>query len=853
MTMWGLMLRLQGARVDASVPGWLMNAAATRVAITQVKGIAHELAAHPEQYDFDPTAVYTLFFQTWDRATTSLRSVAFGRSASGQSRVGLLPDPYYMDSRGYHLLRRAAGDAPRWNDRADEIAWRGSVTGDNTIARPEDLPRIRLAQLCRDLPDVDVGLIGVHSTMNNGREPGLLDAFLASHALTRDRWDMADFGRYKFTIDIDGHANAWGFLEKLILGCCVLKVQSPYEQWFYERLKPWQHYVPVRADLSDLEQVIAWCRTNPKHCEWIAHNGARVAALLTLEREVPHMCRTLLAAAHPRRANRSHPEATVPTPRFLLEEAAARAEDHGALDQAITAYSELIDGGDARPELLMRRHDFLRQRGDFAAAQADMEAAITAQPTNDEPPLRLAQFLALIGRHMAAVRLLERTLPLAPDRAEIAIAMAGSCLKLGWFDQAFWAVRALPENLPGWWADLRREVIDVYTSNRACAFTLLRERRRNGGLSPERQFDLALTLGKLGRTRAARWVSEALPSDFPSRLARIDLASAMIGRTEGPDAALRHLARERDGERLADQHPTRYAELLLELSDFQAILDEIGPERLRTGEAPLHAIVACSAVMLSRRTELIASCSSWMEQSPHDFTPAELLCGAQPLVDIAASNTPDAAARLAIGHFWSDKAIDSDVQATMDSWTDRHPHLQQHVFSADSARAFLLAHYGPETVRAFDVCDRPATQADYFRFAWLHRHGGLWVDVDQRCIRSVAGILSQVANSEMATVRSGHIKGYLQDSFLAARPGSTFMADALAAATDTILGSVARGEALWSWGAVGAGFLTRRAATAICRSERQNGLVLLAPMTYDSYARSVHTLGYKSIPSERTA
>lgn len=59
----------------------------------------------------------------------------------------------------------------------------------------------------------------------------------------------------RFALDVDGNTNAWANLfQRLLLGCCVIKVASPfgYRQWYYDDLVPWVHYVPVRADMADL-------------------------------------------------------------------------------------------------------------------------------------------------------------------------------------------------------------------------------------------------------------------------------------------------------------------------------------------------------------------------------------------------------------------------------------------------------------------------------------------------------------------------------------------------------------------------------------------------------------------------
>lgn len=838
--MWGMLVRIQGARVDASVPGWLMNAAASQVAIDQIKRVAYELAARPDDYGFDPEAIYSVFFQTWDRSSTSLRSVAFGRDVGTQPAVGLLPDPYYMHARGYRTLYRVASTLPAWADRSDLITWRGSVTGDNSIALPQDLPRIRLAMVCRDMPGLDIGLIGVHSTMNNGREPGLLDGFVHSHGLIKDRWDMSEFGRHKYTVDIDGHANAWGFLEKLIVGCCVLKVASPYEQWFYDRIKPWHHYVPVNGDLSDLVEVAEWCRANEAQCQWIAQNGAKLAASLTLERELPAMCKTVLGAAHARQSNGAPNRISVPNPRFLLEDAAAVAEDRGRLNQAIAAYTSLIDAGEPRWEILMRRHDLLRQRGDFAAAQADMEAAIIADPTNDEPPLRLAQFFALLGRHVSAVTFFARARALAPYRVEIPVALASSCLKLEWLDQAFWAVRALPADLPGWWADVRRETMTLYRAARARALALMAAARLMPGLLPEHRWELTLLLNKLGRTRAAQHVFKALPPNFPSQNERLTLTRSIRLRRSGPANALDYLKRLQDDLLGIAPEAMTSMGLLFEQGAYRPILERAAQNGFDEAEAPLLEIVACSAAMEGRLAELTASCATWMERSPHDYGPAELLCGAHPVVDIPPEQWRDRPIDFEIGQFWADVALPGPVQTTMNSWIEHHRNAHHTVYNDESARAFLLTHYGPEMVQAFDLCNQPFIKARYFRFAWLFQTGGCWVASDQRCIRSAARTLAFAADSDMVTVRSGHIKGYLQDSFLAARSGSKLIESAITVATEEILGTAARGEALWGWAAVGSGLLTKLAAGAICRDEHRSKLLLLAPMTYDSFATTVH-------------
>ena len=90
--------------------------------------------------------------------------------------------------------------------------------------------------------------------------------------------------QYKYQIDIDGEVSAWsGLWWKLYSNSVVFKVNSHYEQWYYNELKEWIHYIPVKADLSDLEEKYKWALENDNKCKDIAKAGREFAASLTYE------------------------------------------------------------------------------------------------------------------------------------------------------------------------------------------------------------------------------------------------------------------------------------------------------------------------------------------------------------------------------------------------------------------------------------------------------------------------------------------------------------------------------------------------------------------------------------------
>src|SRR3546814_15147305 len=60
---------------------------------------------------------------------------------------------------------------------------------------------------------------------------------------------------FKYQIDVDGNTNSWpGLFLKLLTGAPVLKVESEvgFQQWYYGALEPWQNFVPIKSDASDL-------------------------------------------------------------------------------------------------------------------------------------------------------------------------------------------------------------------------------------------------------------------------------------------------------------------------------------------------------------------------------------------------------------------------------------------------------------------------------------------------------------------------------------------------------------------------------------------------------------------------
>jgi hypothetical protein len=215
----------------------------------------------------------------------------------------LIPDHVFVQNRGYEEHRQLArASRTQWNSRSDRIVWRGSTTGAGKISNDTlsagDLTlrlRVRLCLRLRGIPGCDAKISGIVQSNNPTQDKerlkraGILGEFIPPIA-----WHT-----YKFAIDVDGNSNAWANLfTRLIMGCCVLKISSPlhYRQWYYPDLSAWTHYVPVKSDLSDLEEQIAWCRANLDECRRIAANGQAFAMARSYEAEMKSAARRVSEA-----------------------------------------------------------------------------------------------------------------------------------------------------------------------------------------------------------------------------------------------------------------------------------------------------------------------------------------------------------------------------------------------------------------------------------------------------------------------------------------------------------------------------------------------------------------------------
>ena len=83
--------------------------------------------------------------------------------------------------------------------------------------------------------------------------------------------------QHRHLLHIDGNVASSRLASELFVGSTIFKQRSFSSEYFYPLLKPWEHYVPVAANLQDVPQKLAWAKAHPDKAEAIAAAGARFA------------------------------------------------------------------------------------------------------------------------------------------------------------------------------------------------------------------------------------------------------------------------------------------------------------------------------------------------------------------------------------------------------------------------------------------------------------------------------------------------------------------------------------------------------------------------------------------------
>ena len=204
---------------------------------------------------------------------------------SGQGcDANILAPPRALDALpdGGRWLARAEADESRWaRTRRNVVVWRGAATDRGRLFNKDGTSsavRAKAVELSsRRAELLDARFSGRNDDLQLREE---------DRARVRARgWGADGSGfltwrqllRFRATLVLDGNTVPDRLPFLMFSQLAILKQESSLREAWYDQLVPYVHYIPVRADLSDLEAQIEWALNDTTRLHSIATNGARLA------------------------------------------------------------------------------------------------------------------------------------------------------------------------------------------------------------------------------------------------------------------------------------------------------------------------------------------------------------------------------------------------------------------------------------------------------------------------------------------------------------------------------------------------------------------------------------------------
>jgi hypothetical protein len=189
----------------------------------------------------------------------------------------LFIDWYYditNQSGGWNAMIQAIQESQeKWPTKINQLFWRGGTNdGYYTPLTWMTIPRGKLVyeSKCLHNPLIDAAFVGVHSFACS--DPQYFIPYSSPPI------PVASQLKYKYHIDIDGVTSTFTAIQwKLLSGSLVMKQVTDQRMWYSSELIPWKHYVPLKKDLSDLQEKLTWALEHDLEAEQIGNRGKEFA------------------------------------------------------------------------------------------------------------------------------------------------------------------------------------------------------------------------------------------------------------------------------------------------------------------------------------------------------------------------------------------------------------------------------------------------------------------------------------------------------------------------------------------------------------------------------------------------
>ena len=155
-----------------------------------------------------------------------------------------------------------------WDNKIGKAVFRGSATG----CKIENNIRIVASNLSKKYPEyLDAGIVSLNRKFKKSLNNPL--SIIDSKINKSKFMTLEEKAQYKYILNLDGHVAAFRLGHEFSLKSVILIPESKYYLWFSHLLIPYEHFVPINEDLSNLIDQIKWCTNNDDKCKKIANNG----------------------------------------------------------------------------------------------------------------------------------------------------------------------------------------------------------------------------------------------------------------------------------------------------------------------------------------------------------------------------------------------------------------------------------------------------------------------------------------------------------------------------------------------------------------------------------------------------
>lgn len=90
---------------------------------------------------------------------------------------------------------------------------------------------------------------------------------------------------YKYILNLEGYDWPSSLCKSLQSNSVTIATTPKWHNILHFKLQPWEHYIPIKDDGSDLGDKLAWCKSNDKECKKVSDRASEYMSQFTADSE----------------------------------------------------------------------------------------------------------------------------------------------------------------------------------------------------------------------------------------------------------------------------------------------------------------------------------------------------------------------------------------------------------------------------------------------------------------------------------------------------------------------------------------------------------------------------------------